>query len=193
MQKNNAPSLHISKGEPSVFATVVDWLLSGNLECHKSHESVGSNEAHHCLHWYKVHTFAERYHSEKLCNAAINRARLCIRLGSSLPNSAEIQNMFSQSPANQFFQNLIVTEVVNTFFTLSMDDVRKGMPELIETISSHPEFHSLFLIAVKARYQARAAGPINVQRKREIGPSDVAVPPMSAHSPQHTVIDLTGD
>jgi hypothetical protein len=74
-----------------------------------------------------------------------------------------------------------------------MDDVRKGMSELIETISSHPGFHSLFLIAVKARYQARAAGPINIQRKRKMGPSDVAEPPVSAHSSQQTVIDLTCD
>jgi hypothetical protein len=193
MQENNALSLHISKGEPSVFATVVDWLLSGNLECHNSHESVDSNEGHHVLHWYKVHTFAERYHSEKLCNAAIHRARLCIQLSRSLPNSAEIQSMFNHSPANQCFQNLIVTEVVNTFFALSMDDVRKGMPEMIETISSHPAFQSLFLIAVKARYQARTAGPTNVQRKRKMDSSDAAVPPSSAHSSQQTVIDLTSD
>ncbi|PMD17651.1 hypothetical protein NA56DRAFT_728138 [Hyaloscypha hepaticicola] len=154
VQENNALSLYISKGDPSVFAAVVDWLLSGQLQCHKPHESVDSSEEHHCLHRYRVHTFAERYHSEKLCNAATRRARLCIRLSTSLPNSAEIQNMFSQSPSNQCFQNLIVSEVVNTFFILSMDDVRNGMSELIETISSHPGFHSLFLIAVKARYQA---------------------------------------
>jgi hypothetical protein len=191
LRESNALSIHLKKEDPAVFATVVDWLLSGNLDCHKSHELADSNESHHSLHWYKVHAFAERYYSAKLCNAAISRTRLCLLLSESLPNPAEIQDMFSQDPTNQRFQNLIVTEVVNAFLSLSMDDVRKGMSELIDTISSHPTFHALFLVAVKTRYESQTLKPIDVRRKRSRAPS--AVPATSYQTSQQTIVDLTED
>jgi hypothetical protein len=188
--KNQTVSIHLKKEDPTIFAAVVDWLLSDTLNWQMSHQSVESNDERHFVHWCDLHEFAERFHIGKLCIATANRMRLSLRASNWLPSAAEIRTVFYRLPDGHCLQQLVITEILDAFLCLSIEDFKQQVEEWVEITNCHPIFQVQFLTALKMRCQSRGVGPINVQRKRKRAGSDVTIPQVALPGAQQT-IDLT--
>jgi len=191
--------LHIEN--PTVFPSVVDWLLSGTIQCSnclKPQEENALSDQRHFTQWCNLHGFAELFHMPQLASVTMKRMRDCLRESHWLPSAAGISIIFENTKDDSRLRQLFVAETLNAFLGLSRQELENQLGEWTNILSCHSVFQGLFLLELKGCYIQKvvASGVLSSQvvtqqkRKRGASPDNELEQDPSS---QATMVDLTSD
>ena len=136
------------KEEPSTFAHVVDWMLTGEICIPSEHHE---NEAEPFLPLLELHAFALRFKMQELAALVEEKIKGCLLERHCLPTAAEIHQVFRAGNEDSTLKRLIVKGVVDVFLEITPQEVMGGLEGWVKIVGSHPEFTAEFLVAVKVR------------------------------------------
>jgi hypothetical protein len=155
-------ALHLPKEDPAVFATIVDWLFSGNIACHGAqHDDNYGNRMEHWLLLNAILKFAEEVNSDKLILDTEEHMRACLQERRVLYSPQEIQCIFNIPIPKLCI--LVVQEaldklqempqdsqkIINILLELSDDLTSREDPTWVQILPCHPEFRRQLGQAIK--------------------------------------------
>ncbi|KAG4423448.1 hypothetical protein IFR04_003415 [Cadophora malorum] len=134
--------------DPSTFAHVVDWMLTGEICTPQDHQE---NESELFLPLLALHAFALRFKMQEFAELVKDKIRTCLLGHHCLPTAAEIHQVFSTGNEDSTMKRLIVKGIVDVFLGVTPQEVLGGLEGWSRVVASHPEFTAKFLMAVKVR------------------------------------------
>ncbi len=191
--------IHLKAEDPKAFALMVDWLLTGKLECDGIHDAESN---HDLLPLCNLLTLANDLKIEGLSNMVIEQVKKCLRQRAWLPNEQEIRHVFGMPAWAQRMKQIIFYQTLDAYLSSSADNFRRQAPEWSKIMAASPAFHIEFLIALKNRLPALQVEANNTdspeieksQKRKRCGnleaPNAQGGEATATHIPR---VDLTGE
>jgi hypothetical protein len=154
------------KHDPVIFASMIDWVLTGKLDIPLQHEGGAEIDHGEDLElWCGIYDCSRKMEMDQLSQDVLEQIKVCLRCCKS-PQA--ISHIFEQTPVG--IQKMVTQGMVEEFATASEEKVISEVRKWREILSAHPELFEQFFIGVKGRMAIAEARKVDV-RKRKSGHS----------------------
>jgi len=140
---------------PAAFGLALDWLLTGTIDCHKSHRASSQSQDSHYTIFCSLYVFAENYKLPKLSIAAVQRIKACLIEAPWTPCWREIQYVFIETDEDSPLRTILVNQFTRNFVNQSVAEFKSKVESWTQAATCHPEFHARVMTAIKVQQAIR--------------------------------------